>query len=187
VPLGFDPLTYPMSQDKSDLVITVGDITESNMERKGLRSFVSVAHRLPNIEFLMVGGGDASLRSRIQSDAPSNLTLTGHVSDTELIEIYKRAKVYVQASAHEGFGSAVAEAMMAGCIPVVSDRGALPEVIGREGFVVPWGDDAALAEAVRAAAIASTESSARCRKRILSEFPLEARRRAITAAVAELL
>ncbi len=187
VPLGFDPAVYPLGEEKSDLVITVGDITESNMERKGLRSFLALSHQLPKTKFMMVGGGDESLMSRIRSSAPPNLVLTGRVHDAELLEIYKRAKVFVQASAHEGFGSAVAEAMLAGCFPVVTDRGALPEVVGPEGLVVPWRDVAALVEAVKTAIAASPESSLRCRRRIMLEFPLEERKRAIKAAVMRLL
>ncbi|HYN65295.1 MAG TPA: glycosyltransferase family 4 protein [Ornithinibacter sp.] len=56
----------------------------------------------------------------------------------------------------ESFGLAAAEAMAAGVPCIVSDAGALPEVVGADHpWVVPAGDPAALAGAVRAWASAS--------------------------------
>ena len=52
----------------------------------------------------------------------------------------QNATVYVQASAHEGFGLSLAEAMACGCIPVGYNRGSIPEVIGKAGYIVPYGD-----------------------------------------------
>ncbi len=49
----------------------------------------------------------------------------------ERAEILKKAKVFVQCSV-EGFGKAVAEAMAAGCIPVVSKTGGQSEYTPRE-------------------------------------------------------
>ena len=71
-------------------------------------------------------------------------------------------------SHYEGFGYAAAQALCAGTPCIVSDRGALPEVVGSDAPVVPvenasqWahalkramrGDDDARATSVRAAAI----------------------------------
>lgn len=55
----------------------------------------------------------------------------GFVQDENLLMYYQRAKVYdVQVSAHEAFGMSLAESMLCECILVVTDRVALPEVVG---------------------------------------------------------
>ncbi|HKO21523.1 MAG TPA: glycosyltransferase family 4 protein [Candidatus Eisenbacteria bacterium] len=48
----------------------------------------------------------------------------------------------------EQFGRVAVEAMAAGSVPVVSDSGALPSVVGDAGIVTPEGDFAALAAAL---------------------------------------
>jgi hypothetical protein len=69
----------------------------------------------------------------LRQAASPNVEFLGFVSDEELFSLYARASVYVQASMHEGFGLSVAEAMSAGCIPVVTRAGSLPEVVGDVG------------------------------------------------------
>lgn len=63
-----------------------------------------------------------------------------NVPHSELIEILKSSKVYCQLSYTESFCVTVLEAMACGCIPVVTDRDALPEVVGDCGLLVPYGD-----------------------------------------------
>lgn len=67
-------------------------------------------------------------------------TVLKNVSHTTLIEALERTKVYCQLSRTESFGMTVLEAMACGCVPVVSDRDALPELVGNAGVVVPYGD-----------------------------------------------
>ena len=62
--------------------------------------------------------------------------LLGVVSEEKLIELYKGAAALVFLSNYEGFGLPVLEAMALGCPVIVSDRGALPEVVGEHGHVV---------------------------------------------------
>ncbi len=59
--------------------------------------------------------------------------------------------MYVQASRHEGFGLAVAEAMLAGCVPVVMDVTAMPEVVDGAGVLISSQEPEAVAAGVREA------------------------------------
>ncbi len=63
-------------------------------------------------------------------------------SDAEVARLMAGAAAFCLPSLMEGFGMAVAEAMACGAPVVVSDRGALPEVVGDAGIVVPPTPDA---------------------------------------------
>ncbi|MDW8352887.1 MAG: glycosyltransferase, partial [Anaerolineae bacterium] len=85
------------------------------------------------------------------------------------------ARVYVQASAHEGFGVSLAEGMACGCVPVVADRYALPETVGEAGIIVPFNDPPALARGI-AEALSRPELGEVARRRVLNHFTLAHRR-----------
>ena len=70
------------------------------------------------------------------------------LSQEALIDLYRRATVFVSASRFEGFGLPAAEAMACGAPVIVSDGGALPEVAGQAGVVTPAEDVGALANAL---------------------------------------
>jgi len=165
----------PTNFNKEKIAITVGAIKRSNLKRKGIETFVKSARYLPNVPFVVIGKFVDGSVDYLKSIAPSNVKFTGFVSDGDLMDWYKRAKVYVQISAHEGFGITVAESMLCGCIPVVTKRFALPEVVGRYGFYVPYGDEKATAEAIKKALNASDETGKKARERIMNNFSIEER------------
>ncbi len=75
---------------------------------------------------------------------------TGRVKHAELVRQYARASAAVVPSVYEGFGLPAGEAMACG-VPVISTTGgALPEVVGDAGILVPPADPAALAAAILA-------------------------------------
>lgn len=132
----FRPL---LTVQKENLVITVGAINELTLKRKGFKTFVDVANLFPDVRFVIIGGYDDTIK-QLEQQAPDNVTFTGRVSDEELIDWYRRARVYCQLSAYESFGVAVVEAMSCRCIPVVTDCGALSEVVGDCGVFTKYGD-----------------------------------------------
>jgi glycosyltransferase involved in cell wall biosynthesis len=76
------------------------------------------------------------------------VTFTGRVTDEELVRQYARAQVSVVPSVYEGFGLPAGEAMACG-VPVISTTGgALPEVVGDAGILVPPSSPGALSHAI---------------------------------------
>jgi len=187
VPLGFEANKFQFSSAKEDIALTVGALNESNLKRKGMNSFFDLARHFPETQFWTVGEVDALTFSRIRNEVPRNVKVVGRVTDEVLRDIFRRAKVYVQLSAHEGFGSAVAEAMLSGCIALVSDRGALPEVVDGAGSIVPYGDMEAARHALKEALGAGIRQSVLSRERIVNEYPIETRRRALVDTVGFLI
>ena len=73
---------------------------------------------------------------------------TGRIDHDSFVRQYARASVAVVPSLYEGFGLPAGEAMACG-VPVVSTTGgALPEVVGDAGVLVPPGDPRALTGAI---------------------------------------
>jgi len=62
------------------------------------------------------------------------------VGDEQLAHLYHAAGVLVTPSHYEGFGLPALEAMHCGCPVIVSDRGSLPEVVGKAGILLPPDD-----------------------------------------------
>ena len=73
------------------------------------------------------------------------------VSEEELLNLYSSASVFLLPTRMEGWGLAIMEAMAAGCPVVSSPVGGVTELIknGENGILVPVGDVAGIAEAVR--------------------------------------
>jgi len=175
----------PAGEKQSNLVITTGNVTASNLTRKGLKTFVESARLLPEAEFILIGRYIDHSIEYLKSIATSNIQFTGYISQDRLIDYYQRAKLYVQVSAHEAFGIALAEAMLCECVPVVTNRGALPEVVGGTGFYVPYGDAEATAKAIRKAL--NCDKGKEARERIKTMFPSEKRERELIMEIQELL
>ncbi|MCL4552683.1 MAG: glycosyltransferase family 4 protein, partial [Candidatus Marsarchaeota archaeon] len=139
-----------------------------------------------NIQFYMIGEWQGKAVEKLQAEATPNVHFLGKLEDRELLDWYQRAKVYVQASLHEAFGCSMAEAMLCECIPVVSRRAALPEVVGDCGYYPSQLEPQELASRICDALQAPPEMGKKARARISGYFPLERRRHELLAAVAAL-
>lgn len=181
--LGVDVERFRSAAEKENLVVTVGNVSRENLERKGLRTFVRAASHLPDVRFVLVGRHVDEAVEELRRGASPNVEFPGYVSDEQLTDILGRSRVYVQVSYNEGFGLSLAEAMAAGCVPVATRVGAIPEVAGNVGFYVPFGDPKATALAVSDALASGREGTARTR--IAENFPLDRRQRALLRILEE--
>ena len=91
---------------------------------------------------------------------------------------YQQARVYAQLSAHEGFGMALAEAMACECVPVVTTRGSIPEVVGDTGVYVEVEDPIAAGKAIKRVIKDSNSEllGKQARQRIIDLFPISKRK-----------
>lgn len=108
-----------------------------------IQAFALVLPKYPDHKLVIAGsvGWDAEsdLAMPAQLGIPESVVFVGRATPDVLRSLYQGALVYVQPSWTEGFGLPVLEAMTNSVPVVVSDGGALPEVVADAGEVVRLG------------------------------------------------
>jgi glycosyltransferase involved in cell wall biosynthesis len=127
--------------------------------RKGHRVLVSALMRVRDLDWnlLCIGSLDrdrATTRAvrRLMKAAglERRITLAGEWPAESVTRAYRAADIFVLPSFHEGYGMAYAEAMAHGLPIIGTTAGAIPETVPPvAGLLVPPGDPAALARALR--------------------------------------
>lgn len=117
-------------------VLTVARIdSERTYLIKGIDTFVETARLLPEIAFV-IAGFDKKRLPHLASGFPDNVTFLDALPHTDLPDWYRQTRIYCQLSRSESFGIALAEAMLYGCIPIVTREGGMPEVVENNGYIV---------------------------------------------------
>jgi phosphatidyl-myo-inositol dimannoside synthase len=116
---------------------------------------------VPDVDFTVVGGGDDMPRLEELSrrvGVKDIVTFAGEVQDGDLHDYVRGTDVFVLPSRQEGFGIVFLEAMAYSKPVIAGAHGGTPEVVedGKTGKLVPFGDHAALVEAI-AMLLASAE------------------------------
>lgn len=192
VPLGVDPERYrpagperPAERAKLGLRGFVVGYVGRLLAMKGLAVLVDALPRLPeDCTLLLVGAGperDAVEERARRLGVEDRVRILGGVPHEEVPRLMGLLDVLVLPSLttprwKEQFGRVLTEAMACGVPVVGSDSGAIPEVIGDAGRVVPEGDSAALAEVLAALARDEAERArlaAAGRRRVAEHFTWE--------------
>jgi glycosyltransferase involved in cell wall biosynthesis len=155
VPNGIDTeLFFPIPEihrQPGRLMVT----TSADTPLKGLayllRAVAALAHKRPDLHLIVVGSPkkNSPLWPLISNLGLSKrVKFTGPLSHQDYVRHYAQAWAAVVPSLYEGFGLPAGEAM-ACAVPVISTTGgALPEVIGNAGLLVPPRNHLALASAI---------------------------------------
>jgi glycosyltransferase involved in cell wall biosynthesis len=155
VPNGIDTeLFYPLPEierEKNLLMVT----NSADTALKGLSYLLLAVAELSktrDLRLTVVGtpqknGGVAKLIREL--GIVRLITFTGHIDHAAFVRLYAKATMAVVPSVYEGFGLPAGEAMACG-VPIISTTGgALPEVVGDAGMLVPPADSGALAKAIK--------------------------------------
>jgi glycosyltransferase involved in cell wall biosynthesis len=132
------------------LVINSGDTPLKGL--KFLLEAVAGLRRERDVELVIVGKPmkDGYTEGLIEELKLGDcVTYAGKVDTSELVRHYSEASMLVVPSVYEGFGLPAAEAMSCGTPVVSTTAGALPEVVGDAGILVPPKDTRAIVQAVR--------------------------------------
>jgi len=166
---------------KEQIVVSVAHVSRENLVRKGLTTFVGAAALVPEARFVLAGRHWDDSAAALAAVATRNVEFVGWLPEAELRELLSRAKVYVQASYTEGFGLALAEGMASGCVPVVTRRGAIPEVVGDAGLYAEYGDVASLANCIHQAL--QSDLGPEARQRVERLFSIDRRSQQVKSMI----
>ena len=146
-------LFYPVpgiTREKSRIMVT----NSADTPLKGLHYLlpaIAEISKTRDIHLVVVGKPKKnSIVARLirSLDIGHLITFTGRISHEEFVQQYAMATMAVVPSVYEGFGLPAGEAMACG-VPVISTTGgALPEVVGDAGLLVPPADSRALEQAI---------------------------------------
>ena len=146
----FQPLAT-IQKDPNRIMLTASSDTALKGVVFGIEAFAILRQSYPELRLRLVGSlradGDAQCAIDRHGLAPW-IDFEKHLSQDRLVHYYNEATVFLSSSLYEGFGLPVAEAMASGTAVVATDGGALPEVVGDAGLIVPTAHPQALADAV---------------------------------------
>jgi glycosyltransferase involved in cell wall biosynthesis len=196
VPLGVDADVFRPQPERPRVPGRILVTTSADVPLKGLapllRAFAILRTRRP-AELVIVGQPrrDGPIPGLLDELALNgSVRFTGKVHDAELVALYAEAEAAVVPSLYEGFSLPAVEAMACGVPLVATTGGALPEVVGDCGALVPPGDSQALADQLTALLADAGRRRAlgeRGRERVLGRFTWEATARATVELYREVM
>lgn len=127
--------------DQKYRIVYVGRL----VRKKGVHLLIDAIEEADvDVEVDIIGDGEEL--EQLRQRAPKNVTVHGRIDHADLPEYYQQADVFVHPGLWlEPFGRTILEAMQCGCVPVVSDVGGPPWIVGEAGMTFPRGKSSGLA------------------------------------------
>ncbi len=126
-------------EKEKPLAVYVGSL----IARKRPDMVLEIARRSPEFSFVLVGGASPELDLRERARGIQNVEILALMGRTDVARLLAAAAVFCFPALHEGFGMVVAEAMAAGCPPLVSAGSGPAELVTnhKNGIVIPTDGD----------------------------------------------
>jgi glycosyltransferase involved in cell wall biosynthesis len=131
-------------------ILFVGSLQPRKNLHALLRAWHAVKDDFKNL-WLVIAGDVGTVYSNIKFITDERIRFLGYVSDEDLPGWYAHATLFVLPSFDEGFGLPALEAMACGTPVIVSNGGALPEVVREAGLIFDLSEPDGLAHAIRVA------------------------------------
>lgn len=130
--------------EKSLYILYVGTIEPRKNVASLIKSYGKIVKEFPH-KLVIVGrkykGYEGLKKLAVKEGVSDRIEWKDYVDDAELINLYRGASLFVWPSVYEGWGFPPQEAMACGAPVIVSNGGALPEVVGEAGVVVRFASD----------------------------------------------
>ena len=135
-----------------EFILYLGTLEPRKNVGTQVEAFEKVKETHPDAK-LVIGGGlgwhyEPILERINHSPFKDDIIRTGYLSESDKIDLYRAANVFVFPSLYEGFGLPVLEAMACGTPVITSDCSSLPEVVGDAGWLADPKDANDFAEKV---------------------------------------
>lgn len=117
---------------------------------KGFQRLIPLFESLPSLDLRIAGSGPAEPALRRLAAGVPNVHFEGQLGPPQIETLFRDARaVIVPSYLNETFGYVVAEAYSAGAPAIVSNAGALPEIVAASGGGIVCSTDADFADAIR--------------------------------------
>ena len=140
-PNGVDPSVFHPDAKQAGFelparyVLFVGTLEPRKNLNLLLRAWSEIKDDFKEIWLVIVGVPGNVFRNVNYQPQMERVRFPGYVDDETLAGLYANATLFVLPSREEGFGLPALEAMASGTPVLVSDGGALPEVVGEAGMI----------------------------------------------------
>ena len=119
--------------DKENYILYVGNVKPHKNLVRALKAFKKIDNQ--NLIFKIVGKKDNFITKdteveQLAIELGNRVEFTGYVEDSKLVELYKKAKIFLFPTLYEGFGIPPLEAQACGTPVICSNVASLPEVGG---------------------------------------------------------
>ncbi len=141
----------PRIKREDNLLICVAS---ADVPLKGLiyliRALAKLKPDFPDLRLRVIGHlREGATKTEIKKRGLTNsIEFIGGVKREEIVDHYARATIAISPSLYEGFGFPAGEALSCGTPLIATNGGALPEIVGDAGVIVPAGNSEALAAAI---------------------------------------